>query len=264
MFDAFYIAATGMTAQQQNVDAVANNLANVNTAGFKKSRVSFFDLVAKDADRALGVSGTNAVSFLDGAPQKGVGVGIAAIHKLFDAGDIKKTDSAYDLAIAGDGFLEVSLADGSQAYTRGGTLRINADGLLATQSGHALKPGISIPEGAQNLVIALDGRVTVQTTGQSSPVEIGRLQLVRFANASGLSADGDNLYRVTPASGEAIAGSGGEEGMGTLRQGHLEGSNVKMVEEMVNLMVAQRAYEASVKVIQASDELLGMVNNMRK
>lgn len=264
MFDAFYIAATGMNAQQQNVDAVANNLANVNTTGYKKSRVSFFDLVAKDADRASNMGTAAATSLLDVGLNKGVGVGIAAIHKLFDAGDIKKTDSVHDVAIAGDGFLELSLVDGSTAYARGGTLRVNADGLLSTLSGHALKPGISVPEGAESLVISTDGRVTVRMTNQSVPVEIGRLQLVRFPNNAGLSAEGDNLYRATPASGEAISGRAGEEGVGTLRQGHLEGSNVKMVEEMVNLMVAQRAYEASVKVIQASDELLGMVNNLRK
>jgi flagellar basal-body rod protein FlgG len=264
MLDAFYIAATGMHAQQQNVDAVANNLANVNTPGFKKSRVTFFDLVTRDAERALATNVNSAAALLDIAPQKGAGVGVAAIHKLFEAGDIKKTDSIYDLAIAGDGFLEVSLPDGTTAYTRGGSLRVNAEGLLSTMSGHSLRPGISIPEGAQNLLITLDGRVTVQMTGQSSPVEIGRLQLVRFANAAGLTGEGDNLYRATPASGEAIAGRGGDDGMGTLRQGHLEGSNVKMVEEMVNLMVAQRAYEASSKVIQASDELLGMINNLRR
>ena len=264
MFDAFHIAATGMNAQQQNVDAVANNLANVNTTGFKKSRVSFFDLVARDADRALAVGTDVATAPLDAARTSGVGVGIASIAKLFEAGDMKKTDSAFDIAIAGDGFLEVSMPDGSRAYTRGGSFKVNADGLLATTTGHTLKPGIAVPENAQNLLVAVDGRVTVQMPNQTTPVELGRLEMVRFTNLAGLSAEGDNLYRASATSGEAIAGRAGEDGFGTLRQGYLEGSNVKMVEEMVNLMVAQRAYEASVKVVQAADEMLGMVNNMRK
>jgi flagellar basal-body rod protein FlgG len=264
MFDALYIAATGMNAQQQNVDAVANNLANVNTVGFKKSRVSFFDLVARDASQTAAAGVDGPLGPLDETQRVGVGVGITSISKVFDAGDIKKTDSPWDVAISGDGFLELVLPDGARAYTRGGTLKVNADGLLATSSGQALKPNIAIPDNAQSLVIAPDGKVTVQVPNQAAPIELGQLEVVRFANPAGLTAEGDNVYRSSAASGEPIMGRPGDEGLGSVRQGSLEGSNVKMVEEMVNLMVAQRAYEASVKVIQASDEMLGMVNSLRR
>ncbi len=263
MFDSLYIAATGMHAQQLNVDSVANNLANVNTIGFKKARVSFVDLVSREASRVAG-TGDLSVTQLEEVQRAGVGVGVAGITRMFEAGDIKKTDSMYDLAISGEGFLEVTLPDGTSAYTRGGTFKVGADGLLATQAGHALKPSIAIPETAQSITVGQDGKVMVKMPGQSALVEVGQLDLVRFTNMAGLQSQGDNQYRVTTASGEPIAGRAGENAMGTVRQGYLEGSNVKLVEEMVNLMVAQRAYEASVKVVQASDEMLGMVNSLRR
>ena len=262
MIDALYIGATGMQAQQLNVDTIANNLANVNSTGFKKARVSFADLMVREAQRA---SSADAGAGLLGAPARlGSGVGVLGISKLFDAGDLRKTDSPLDIAIQGEGFLEVSMPDGALAYTRGGTLKVNREGLLATQSGLALKPGVAIPDNAQSVSIEADGRVLVRMANQSNPVEAGTLDLVRFANAAGLAAQGDNLYRVSLASGDAIAGRPGEDGLGTIAQGFLEGSNVKLVEEMVNLMIAQRAYEASVKVVQASDEMLGMINGLRK
>jgi len=264
MFDALFIAATGMQAQQQNVDTVANNLANVNTVGFKKSRISFFDLVTRGTSSSPSMSADTQLDGLDVTQKIGVGVGIGSISRLFDAGDAKKTESPYDLAIAGDGFLEVTMPDGSRAYTRGGTVKVNGEGLLAALSGYAFKPGIAVPENVKGFDIGTDGKVFATVPNQSSPVELGQLEMVRFTNPAGLSAEGDNLYRSTAASGEPISGRPGEDGVGTLRQGFLEGSNVKMVEEMVNLMVAQRAYEASVKVIQASDEMLGMVNSLRK
>lgn len=263
MFDALQIAATGMQSQQMNVDAIANNLANVNTAGFKKARVAFSDLITQG-----GVG--SAADLQDGtlptlASQRiGAGVSIASISKLFDAGDVRKTDAPMDIAIAGDGFLEVVMADGSRAYTRGGTLKVSADGTLTTQSGQALRPNISVPDDTQALTIAGDGRVFSASAARPTPVELGQLQLVRFMSPGSLAAMGDNLYRASEASGEPISGRPGEEAMGSVKQGYLEGSNVKLVEEMVNLMVAQRAYEASVKVVQASDEMLGMVNNLRR
>lgn len=262
MFDALYIAATGMQAQQLNVDTVANNLANVNTTGFKKGRVSFSDLVVRDAARVAGAEADRGL--LADPTRVGAGVGIAGLSKLFDMGDMKKTESPLDLAIQGDGFLEITLPDGATAYSRGGTFKVNRDGLLATQAGHALKPGLSIPENAEAVMIGSDGRVQVRIAGQATPMEVGQLQVVRFANPQGLLSQGDALYRASEASGEPITGRPGEDGMGTLAQGFLEGSNVKMVEEMVNLMVAQRAYEASVKVIQASDEMAAMANGLRK
>lgn len=261
MSDAFYIAATGMQTQQLNVDTIANNLANLNTTGFKKSRVSFTDLVALDS--RAGATGA-ATSSPDAASTAGIGVGVASVARLFDAGSLTQTGSAWDIAVRGDGFLQVTLADGTTAYTRGGTLKVNADGQLATQSGQVLKPSIAIPANATAVAIDADGTVKVSMPNQAKPIQAGQLQLVRFANPSGLLGQGDNLYASTDASGEPIVATAGQDGAGSLQQGFLEGSNVKMVDEMVNLMVAQRAYEANVKVVQASDELLALVNNMRK
>jgi flagellar basal-body rod protein FlgG len=256
MFDAMQIAATGMHAQQLQVDTIANNLANAATPGYKKTRVTFADLVNTTA-QATEPSNTAAFNV-------GAGVGVTSTGRLFDAGDMRKTDSPLDIAIAGDGFIEINMPDGSHAYTRGGTLKVNADGQLATQNGLALKPGIGIPDNAQAMSIAADGRVSVKLPNQASMVEVGQLELVRFAAPGGLEVVGDNTYRANLASGEPIAARPGEGGVGNIQQGVLEGSNVKLVEEMVNLMVAQRAYEASVKVVQASDEMLGLINNLRK
>ena len=263
MFDALYIGATGMQAQQVHVDSIANNLANVQTPGYKKSRLVFSDLVAP-LPSAAGRTGGVDLPPLAGVPAAGAGVGLRATSRLFDAGEMKKTDSAWDVAIQGDGFLELAMPDGSRAYGRGGTLKVNADGQLATQTGIALKPGIDIPHQAEAILVSASGRVQVRLPGQATPIEAGQLEMVRFTHAAGLLAQGGGIYRATEASGEPIGGRPGEDGMGALAQGFLEGSNVKLVEEMVNLMVAQRAYEASVKVVQASDEMLGMINGLRR
>jgi len=257
MFDGLYIGATGMQAQQLNVDTIANNLANVNTAAYKKGRVQFSELVMK------GTAGTAAAP-LGIAPTSAAGVGLASATKLFDAGDLKKTDSPLDVAIQGEGFLELAMPDGSRAYSRGGTLKVNADGQLATQAGIPLKPGLTVPDNAEAVVMSATGRVQARIPGQPTLAEVGQLEMVRFTNTQGLLAQGGNVYRATELSGEPIGGRPGEDGMGSIAQGFLEGSNVKLVEEMVNLMVAQRAYEASVKVVQASDEMLGMINGLRR
>ena len=265
MLDALYIGATGMQAQQLNVDTIANNLANMNAASFKKGRVSFADMVVSGSRQMQPMAAMDGNSGVFGDMYRtGAGVGIANLSKMFDLGDIKKTDSAMDVAILGDGFFEVTMPDGTRAYTRGGTLKVNADGLLATQAGYPLAPGITVPGNVKALLIGGDGRVMLQLADQDAPVQAGTLELVRFSSPGMLAAQGDNLYRASEASGDVIAGRAGEDGAGTLQQGFVEGSNVKMVEEMVNLMVAQRAYEASVKVVQASDEMLGMVNNLRR
>lgn len=263
MFDALYIGATGMQAQQLNVDTIANNLANVNTTGFKKSRVSFTDLVAQEAGRIQPPSDT-LLGPLSALPHLGAGVGISSVAKLFDIGNMQQTGSSFDVAIQGDGFLEVALPDGSRAFTRGGTLKVNADGMLVTQAGYVVKPGISVPSNAKGMTILADGHIKITVPNQSSPVDAGQLELAQFASPGMLVAQGDNLYRATDTSGEPIVGKAGQDNLGTFAQGFLEGSNVKMVDEMVGLMVAQRAYEANVKVVQASDEILGMVNNLRK
>jgi len=261
MFDALYIAATGMQAQQQSVDTVANNLANASTPGFKKARVSFTDLMTREVAQVADAGEAGPLQPLE---RLGSGVAVSGVTKVFDMGDVKQTGSPYDLAILGDGFLEVTMPDGGRAFTRGRTLTVNAEGKLATASGHPLRPGIDVPPGATGLSVDAGGRVLVAMPGRGGPVEAGRLELVRFANPGGLLAQGDGIYRTSEASGEPIAGSPGEEGLGALAQGYLEGSNVKMIDEMVTLMIAQRAYEASVKVVQASDEMLGLVNGLRK
>jgi len=265
MQDALQIAATGMQAQQLHVDTIANNLANVNTTGFKRARVSFHDLVTRVADASVaGTASTPAARALDAAQHAGVGVGVASVARQFDGGELRRTESMYDLAIAGEGFIEVAMPDGTRAFTRGGTLRVNADGLLATGAGHALAGAIAVPEGTESLLVDAEGRVQGRLHGQSRPVDLGMLNLVRFMAPGALSVAGDGLYRPTEQSGEPIGGRAGEHGLGTFKQAHLEGSNVKMVDEMVGLMVAQRAYEASVNVARAADEMLGMVNNLRK
>ncbi len=265
MLDAMNIAATGMRTQQLNVDTIANNLANVNTTGFKKSRVNFVDLVTHGADAtAQALAGAQAMPGLDSTQRSGAGVAVTLVDKVFGGGTLQKTGAAYDLAINGDGFFEVAQPDGSKAYTRGGSFNVDTNGMLATATGQVLQPEIQIPASATSVTIAVDGKVTVTTTSSSTPVEVGQLTMVRFANAGALTALGNNLYSTSDTSGEPVSGHGGEDGMGTISQGFLEGSNVTMVDEMVNLMVAQRAYEASVKVVQASDEMMGMVNNLRK
>jgi flagellar basal-body rod protein FlgG len=261
MQDALQIAATGMQAQQLHVDTIANNLANVATTGFKRAKVSFHDLVTRVADASISNTAPAGAAPMG---QTGIGVSVASVSRQFDGGELRKTDSMYDLAIAGDGFVEVSMPDGTRAFTRGGVLRVNADGLLATGSGQPLAGAIAVPDNLETLLIDSEGRVQAKVRGQSHPVDLGTLSLARFMAPGALAVGGDGLYRATEQSGEAIGGRAGEDGVGVFRQGHLEGSNVKMVDEMVGLMVAQRAYEASVNVARAADEMLGMVNNLRK
>jgi flagellar basal-body rod protein FlgG len=249
------IGATGMEAHQKNLDTIANNIANANTPGFKKDRVGFVDLMMREGGRLASSAGTPALA---------AGVGIGSVTKVFAAGDMRKTDAPLDVAIDGEGFFAVAMDDGTAAYTRGGSLKVGKDGLLSAPSGQPLRPAVRIPENAKAVTISRDGRVTVTLETGSSPVEVGQLELVRFANLSGLEAQGEGLYRATDASGEAQAVRPGEDGAGTVVQGFVEGSNVRMVDEMVNLMLAQRAYEASLQVVKSADEMLGMVNNMRK
>ena len=198
------------------------------------------------------------------APMTGNGVGIASSSKVFDAGTTSATGSAWDVAIQGDGFFKVALADGSTAYTRGGTLKVNADGQLATQSGLVLQPAISVPAGVSSLSISSDGVVSATVANQAKPTQLGQLQITRFTNPTALQAQGGDVYVASEAAGDPTVGIPGQDGLGSLQQGYLEGSNVTMVDEMVNLIVAQRAYEASSKIVQASDEMMQMVNNLRR
>lgn len=260
MNDALYIAATGMHMQQKSVDTISNNIANINTPGFKKGRVSFEDMVYRDLGAGAAVQDSaNAARMM-----QGTGVALASIVKSFVAGELKKTDQASDLAIRGEGFIEVTGADGSVAYSRGGTLSVDKDGFLTTAAGFALKPSIHVGSELRELTLTADGRVLGKSRDSNATVELGQLELVRFADASGLESIGGNMYRPTERSGDAINGRVGEEGFGSFAQGFVEASNVNLVEEMVDLMVAQRAYESSVKLIQAADEMLAMSNNLRK
>lgn len=259
MIDALYIGASGLAAQQLQVDTVANNLANVNTTGYKRSRVSFEDVMYREVQRANGLPGSDANRLLVGS-----GVSVARVDKQHGAGDLKKTDNAFDIAIRGEGFLEAVLPDGSMAFTRTGRLTVNKEGLLATAEGHALRPQIAVPADARSLAIAADGVVTASFGEPRADEELGQIELATFTNAAGLKPVGENLYRSTEASGEPGYAKPGEEGRGALAQGFLEASNVKLVDEIVNLMMAQRAYEVSAKVIQASDELMSMSNNLRR
>jgi flagellar basal-body rod protein FlgG len=266
MLDALHIGATGMQAQQTQLDTIANNLANVSTPGFKKGRVSFADMVMVGTTEVRPDAAGDApeAGALAAAPRLGNGVGLARVATVFDQGDLKQTGMALDVAIEGDGFLEVSMPDGTRAFTRGGSLKVGADGVLVAPSGQPLKPGIQIPTNATGVVIKSDGRVQISMPDQGTPIEAGQLEVVRFTNPGSLRALGEGLYGAADAAGEPIPGTAGQDGLGRLAQGYLEGSNVNMVDEMVNLMVAQRAYEASVKVVQASDEMLAMVNALRK
>lgn len=258
MNDALYIAATGMQAQQTQVNVIANNVANVNTSGFKRSSVNFHDLVHTEA--ALSPAGTELAR---AGALTGAGVAIGTVSKQFAAGELKHTGNPMDVAVQGNGFIEVLLGDGSTGYSRGGTLHVNADGLLTTAEGYVLKQRIQMPTDARSFSVGSDGQVTA-SDGRARDWSLGRIDLVTFASPSALTAMGDNVYRAPPQAGDALVATPGEGGAGRLMQGQLEASNVKLIDEMVQLMVAQRAYEMNVKVIQAADDIASLTNNLRK
>ncbi|MDM5179199.1 flagellar basal-body rod protein FlgG [Massilia sp. DJPM01] len=260
MNDSLYIAATGMQAQQKNLDTIANNLANLTTPGFKTGRVNFQDMVYRMGQPA----GAEALSLAPSNAAHGTGVSVLSMSQQFSMGEMKKTDGMLDVAISGAGFFEVSLPDGTRAYSRGGALQVNADGFLSSPEGNMLKPGIHIGSDVKSVSIMADGKVMVRANGQNGVSEVGSIDMSTFADPTGLTPLGQNLYKPSAKSGEAIFARPGENGVGTLAQGFTEMSNVNMINEMVNLMTAQRAYEMSVKVIQASDEMLAMSNNLRK
>lgn len=259
MIDSLYIAASGMHAQQTNVDAISNNLANVNTAGFKKNRVKFEDLVYREVARANGLLGSQANNLSAGS-----GVAVAGAGKVFSMGEFKKTDQPYDFAIRGQGFFEVQLPDGSHAFTRAGAFQLNKDGVLTTAQGYTLNPSIQVPSDVLSVEVAEDGKVLAHLPKEDQPMEIGRLELAMFTNPEGLKPLGDNLYIPSETSGDATPAMPGDPGVGLIAQGFLESSNVKLTDEFVNLIVAQRAYEVNAKAVQASDEMLGIANNLRR
>lgn len=263
MIRSLFTSATGMIAQQMNIDAIANNLANVNTTGFKKSRVNFQDLLYETIKPA-GSETTSGTTIPEGI-QLGHGVRPSAISKVFSPGAAIQTGNPLDLMIEGDGFFQVDLPDGTIAYTRDGSFKINENGTVMTADGYPLTPGITIPTDAEVITVTADGTIAVRAPGDNGPQNVGQLQLVRFANAAGLDARlGRNLLLETQASGAPNAGQPGLDGLGTVAQGFLENSNVQVVEEILQMIIAQRAYEANSKVIQTSDEMLQTANNVRR
>ncbi len=254
MLRALNTAATGMEAQTTRIDNISNNLANVNTTGYKKSRADFEDLLYQTlkAPGAASGDGVNAPVGL----QVGYGVRAVSSSKLFSQGDFQQTGNPLDLAIEGEGFFQVVRPGGEVAYSRAGNLKADAEGRLVTSSGFPLDPEIVIPPDATSVTISADGRVTVTQGNSAEAIEVGQIQLANFTNPAGLSSAGHNLFTPTATSGDALVASPGENGMGTVLQGFLEGSNVKVVEEMIDLIVAQRSYETNSKVIQAADEML--------
>jgi flagellar basal-body rod protein FlgG len=256
MLNSLYIGATGMQAQQLNIDAISNNLANVNTTGYKRSRVDFSDLLYRT------VSSSASGDPVGGFGRMGMGVALSGNAKAFTAGDVKQTNQPLDLAINGQGFLEISMTDGSTGYTRNGALQLNQDGKIVTLDGHPLSSSIIIPPDATKVRIDPNGQVFATVPTDKNPVELGQITLVNFTNPAGLTAMGNSLYVATERSGDPMVGNPGENGTGSIQQGYLEGSNVQLVDEMVSLIIAQRAYDINAKVVQASDQLLSISNNL--
>lgn len=260
MLRALYSSAAGMQSQQLNLDVIANNLANVNTTGFKKSKIEFQDLLYQ-TNRAPGAE-QGAGNQLPTGVQIGHGSQPVATAKVFTSGELTQTGEQFDVAIHGDGFFEVQLPDGSRAYTRDGALKVASDGRMVTSDGLVLQGGFQpIPAGTTRVSISAGGDVTTQGAGDPQTF---RVQLVRFANPAGLENIGRNLYRETSVSGTPESGNPNENGFGGLQQGYLEMSNVKVVEEMVNMIVAQRAYEVNSKAVGAADEMMQQANNLRR
>ncbi|MCF7936340.1 MAG: flagellar basal-body rod protein FlgG [Synergistales bacterium] len=262
MIRSLWSGATGMIAQQTNLDVISNNLANVNTTGYKKTRADFEDLLYQ-IDREPGAP-VEPSSMVPTGIQVGLGTRVVGTNRLMSPGNQKVTGNQLDVSIEGDGFFQVQLPDGDIAYTRDGSWSIDGEGQIVTSNGYLLQPGITVPEEAEEITISATGDVSVLLPGDPEPQNIGQLELARFVNPGGLKAMGKNLFMETPASGEPLVAEPGQEGLGTTLQGVLEMSNVEVVEEMVNMIVAQRAYEANSKTIQTADDLLQMANNLRR
>ena len=253
MTTALQIARSGLDALDQRMRTISNNLANVNTTGFKRDRAAFASLAYQDARQAGAASGADS-QYATGLGT-GTGVRVAGTERIHTQGALTQTDNALDVAIEGEGFFAVVMPDGRQAYTRDGAFKLSATGEMVTAAGLRLAQPLTIPEGAQSITIAPDGTVTATLQGEAAGVEVGQLQVTRFLNPAGLDPKGDNLYMETAASGAPQTGAAGLEGAGSIRQGALEGSNVSTVQELVDMIETQRAYEVNAKVINAADEM---------
>jgi flagellar basal-body rod protein FlgG len=259
MNPALWAAKTGLDAQQTRMTVTSNNLANVNTTGYKKDRAVFEDLLYQNV-RQVGAS-TSQDTQLPSGLHLGTGVRVVATEKLYTQGNLTQTGNALDVAINGRGFFQILMPDGTMAYTRDGSFQVSAQGELVTSSGFAVQPGISIPDGAQSVTIGADGVVSVQLPGQSSPTQVGSLQIVDFINPAGLQPRGENMLLESAASGPAQSGTPGLNGLGLVVQGSVESSNVNVVEELVNMIETQRAYEMNSKAIATTDQMLEYVTN---
>jgi flagellar basal-body rod protein FlgG len=262
MIRALYSAATGMKAQETNIDVISNNLANVNTTGFKKSRADFQDLMYQYVMEPG--APTSQTTINPTGIQVGLGVKTAGVQKLFTQGDLSSTGNQLDIAIEGDGFFQVTRPDGTLAYTRTGAFRLDQNGQMVTSDGFIVAPGISIPPDALGITVGQDGTVSVKQPNNAVPAQVGQLIAVRFPNNGGLRATGQGLYEETQASGAPITGIFSQVGFGRLNQGFLESSNVSVVEQVVNMITAQRAYEASSKGITTADEMLNSAINLKR
>ncbi len=254
MLSSLWIAKTGLDAQQTRMDVISNNLANANTTGFKSSRASFQDLMYQN--RAQPGAQTTEQTLSPTGLMLGTGVRVVGTEKLFTQGEVSQTGNSLDVAIQGRGFLQVSMPDGTIAYTRDGSLHTDANGQLVTADGYPLDPGITLPSNVQSITIGADGTVSATTNGSGAAVQVGTLQLADFVNPAGLQPKGNNLYMETASSGAPQTGQPGLNGMGTLMQGALESSNVNVVEEMVNMIETQRTYEMNSKAISSTDQML--------
>ncbi len=257
-----FIAATGMEAQRLNIDVISNNLANVNTTGFKKSRADFQELLYQGLKTA-GASSAEGSEIPTGI-QVGLGVKPAAVQKMFQQGDFVSTGNNLDLVIEGSGFFQIQKPDGEVAYSRAGAFKLDSEGRMVNSDGYAMEPAITIPSNTLQITVSNDGTVSALQAGNNTPVQIGQIELAQFLNPGGLNAIGKNLFLPTGSSGEATTGTPGADGLGSVNQGFLEMSNVNIVEEMVNMIISQRAYELNSKVVQTSDGMLQMANNIKR
>jgi flagellar basal-body rod protein FlgG len=260
MSRALYTAATGMQVQQQNVDNIAHNLANASTVGFKRTRLEFQDILYQNL-RTPGAA-ANASTVLPVGLQIGLGARVIASQRIFLQGDFQQTDNPLDMVIEGKGFFQVRQTSGELAYSRAGSFHLNAQGGMVTATGEALEPAITIPRDATSITIGTDGTVSVTTPGQANAQNVGQIQLASFANPAGLESLGRNLFKETGASGQPTAGAPDAQGLGRINQGFVEGSNVNVVEELVNMIAAQRTYETNSKVISTADRMLGTINQV--
>eukprot|EP00824_Muranothrix_gubernata_P009004 TRINITY_DN21583_c0_g1_i2.p2 TRINITY_DN21583_c0_g1~~TRINITY_DN21583_c0_g1_i2.p2 ORF type:complete len:266 (+),score=14.51 TRINITY_DN21583_c0_g1_i2:3-800(+) len=261
MIRGLYTAATGMNAMQNQIDVTSNNIANVNTIAFKKDRAEFQDLMYESMNYAAGQ--TSEISTNPTGMDVGLGVRVSGIQKNFTQGDLETTNNTLDLAIEGNGFFQVTMPDGDVAYTRGGAFKLDDEGNIVNANGYLLEPQITVPENLKNITIAEDGTVTAEDPNTGDVTDLGQITLVDFINPAGLTPLGNSLYQANEAAGDPIEGIATEEQFGSIGQGMIEMSNVKLVEEMVNLITAQRAYEANSKAITTSDDMLAIVNQLK-